>query len=459
MSDGATYVHPELVNLAAKLDEKELTAIANECMEGYKEDVQSRTEWDMMHEDWVNIFYQKDKPINPPWTGSSTESLPLLAEACTQYSARAKQALFPAREFIKVIPTGKVDAEAKERAERVQTHLVWQCMVLNKRTYKRDKFRLLLGHSLHGSYFTKTWWNPVKSKWVCENVPPDCLVVNYGTGPRDIEDVERKTQIIPLSLNRTRILASKGYFLTEFEPYQGDITGVQKAQNEAQGTSEPYRLDDRNCLALEQHTFLDLDKDGIAEPYIVTLDAQAEKVQRISIRYDVDEIGRPLDNKEPVEYFTHYPYIENPGGFYGLGMGHLIANINKSANKMLRQTVDAGSLQTILAMSGFLSSTVNIQGGQIEMVLGKFVKTTASGEELQKGVWQPKVQPISPVLREMMELLMARSDRVASATEALTGQTDKVMQPTAIMALVMPCPMTSTTRMPACSGSMRVMPK
>jgi len=35
-----------------------------------------------------------------------------------------------------------------------------------------------------------------------------------------------------------------------------------------------------------------------------------------------------------------------------------------------------------------------------------------------------------------MQMLMLRSDRLSSSTEAMTGQTDKVMQPTALMALV-----------------------
>src|SRR3990167_879936 len=93
MPDGATYVHPELRNLAADLNDEELARIANECMEGYNSDLQSRDQWDRMHQEWVDIFYQKDKALNPPWTGASEESLPLLDEACTQYSARAKQAL------------------------------------------------------------------------------------------------------------------------------------------------------------------------------------------------------------------------------------------------------------------------------------------------------------------------------------------------------------------------------
>lgn len=438
MPDGtAKYIHPEDRNLASGLEQKELDEIGSSCMEGYKADLESRKDWDEMHASWVRMFYQKDSPVNPPWAGSSEESLPMLTEACIQYAARARQALFPRRDFVTAIPVGRVDPKSKERAQRVARHIAWQC-VAKDRSYKRNKDRLLLGQALHGSYFTKTYWDFGLKRWVVENVPAGDLVVAYGSGPRNIEDVERKTQRVPISLNKTRILANKGFFLTEFEPYQDsdDRTETQKAQDEAQGITPPSILDDRDCLALEQHTYLDLDGDGIAEPYIVTIDAQTEKVQRISIRYDTDEAGNPTNFKEPVEYFTHYPYIENPDGFYGLGLGHLIAQLNKSANKLLRQGVDAGTLQNILALSGFVAQSANIQGGELKIELGKFKKFQGSAEDLQKAFYQVKAGPMSSEPRETLQLLMLRSDRTASSTEAITGQTEKVMQPTTIMALV-----------------------
>src|SRR3990167_5934484 len=229
MPDGnaRAYTHPELENLAAliankKDGEKELAQIATDCMEAYKEDLSSRTEWDRMHADWVTQFYKKDKAKNPPWPGSSEESLPLLAEACIQYAARAKQALFPGRDFVKAMPAGKTDAGSKDRAERVQNHLGWQCTVLNRRNYKRNKFRLLLGHALHGSYFTKSFWDPQKGRWVVENVRATDLVVPYGNGPRDIADVDRKTQHIWMSKNKGAIAAKNGYFISAPSPYTLD---------------------------------------------------------------------------------------------------------------------------------------------------------------------------------------------------------------------------------------------
>ena len=63
-------------------------------------------------------------------------------------------------------------------------------------SYKADKDALLLSSPLHGSVFTKTYRDPLKNRNVVENVRAVDLVVPYGTGPRRLEDIERKTHII-----------------------------------------------------------------------------------------------------------------------------------------------------------------------------------------------------------------------------------------------------------------------
>ncbi len=110
--------------------------------------------------------------------------------------------------------------------------------------------------------------------------------------------------------------------------------------------------------------------------------------------------------------------------------------MNIAVNKLIRQTVDAGTLANVGNMSGFVSSTLAAKKGTLEFQLGKFTKTESSVEDLSKGIYQFKFPGPQPVLAQVAEMLMARSDRLATVTEAITGQTEKVMQPTAIMALI-----------------------
>lgn len=433
-------LHPELRNLAEDLSEEELGEIASEGIENFNNDIESAGEWHSMHADWLRLYFQKDHPLNPPWEGSSEESVPVLAEACNQFHARAFPAMFPSRNIIRSIPVGKTDEKAKERAERVGTHLSWQLMVKD-RSYKRNKDRLLLSLPLHGSFFTKTYRCPVRRRNITENVRATDLVVPYGTGPRDLEDIERKTEIIWMPLNKAKALTKKGFFIGDTEAWEApkkleERNEVDQTHDDIMGLQDTAYGDGSYAKILEQHCLLDLDGDGIAEPYIVTLDAQTEEVKRVSIRHDTDEAGNPTDDKEPVEYYTHYPFLVNPDGFYGLGYGHLIGQLNAAINKLVRQTVDAGTLANAGNMSGFISKALSIKKGEVNLQLGKLIATESSVEDLSRGIYTFTFPGPNAALLQIMELLMGRSDRLATVTEAITGQTEKVMQPTTILALI-----------------------
>ena len=435
------YLHPELRNIAPNLDEKEVAKIGADCYEAFEDDRKSRLQWEEKHGQWVKLYYQTDKPLNPPYAGyGSEESIPILAEACTQFQARAFKAMFPSRNFLRAIPVGKDDAQSVERAKRVSMHMAWQLLVQDRK-YKRLKDQLLMGMALHGSVFTKTYHDPLRQRNVVDNVRAVDLVVPYGTGPREIDDIERKTQMIRMSVNATRILAKGKYFSKPAEPYMmasGLTPSPQdRAHDDAHGITQSAYYERGDALLLEQHTLLDLDKDGIAEPYIVVIDAQTKEVMRIAIRYETDELGNPKAGKMPVEYFTHWPYMENPDGFYGLGMGHLLAQANVSANKLLREFIDAGMLANIGNHSGFISSQLGgIAEEMVEIALGTFKKIPGSADDIGKGIYQFKFPGPSESLLKALTLIMQRTDRLATVTESLTGQTEKVMQPTTVMALI-----------------------
>lgn len=432
----AEYRYPEHRNIAEDLEETELAEIAEEAFEDYKNDEQSRQEWMRMHTDWLRVYYQRDRPLNPPWEGSSTESVPSLAEGCTQFHARAFQAMFPNRRFIRGIPTGKTDAQSRERAERIGTHMSWQLLIKDK-SYKRNKDRLLLGLPLHGSFFTKSYHCPVRKRNVVENVRPVDLVVPYGTGSRDLEDLDRKTQILWTTKVRGQKLTDSKFFLEAPEPYEGgEKLEYDKAHDQAQGIEESPYQQNNDSKILEQHRFLDLDGDGSPEPYTVWLDAQSEKVLRVSVRYDTDELGNPTADKEPVEYFTHYAYMTNPDGFYALGLGHLLGQLNICINKLMRQSVDAATLANVGNQSGFVSQQLALKKGELQMQLGKYTTVPGSMDDLRKGIMTMDFKGPEAALLQIMQFLLERADRLGGQTEALTGQPDKVMQPTTILALI-----------------------
>lgn len=431
--------HPELVNLAKFMEETDLLQIGEMCFEEYKEDDKSREEWVDMQEQWVKLYHGKLKPLDPPWEHASDDHLPILAEGCTQFHARAYKAFFASLNFVSSMPVGNIRGEDQDRAERVGKYMSWQLGIKDK-TYKRRKDRLLKALPLHGSYFTKTYRDNLHQRVVVENVSPLDLVANYTCIGTDVEDLERKTQIIYLPQRVGRYYGSestKNYFLhapgemptaTDSKSEQiregiAKITGMEKPATYAAGA--PAKI-------LEQHRYLDLDGDGVEEPYIVWLDASTHRVLRIAIRWAFDVWQRD-QVKDPLEFFTHYVYIENPDGFYGFGQGHLVGDLNIAVDKLLRQFINSATLQN--SAPGFATQQAGIKSGKVEVQPGRIRKLNYSGDIRQALMFLPQPGPSESMWRAM-ELLASRADRLNMVTDMLTGQSEKVFQTGATNALI-----------------------
>jgi chaperonin GroES len=429
----------EETNLAEELEEKELDAIASTVIEDYESDLESRSEWDQMNADWLKMFYQKDEAENPPWDGASTEGLPIFAEAVNQFQSRSYKAFFPNRYFVDAIPVGKSNREARERGERIAAHMNFK-LGTQDRTYKPNKNQMFMAVALHGSDFTKTYFSQIKRRTVIERVRAADLVVPYHIGPVRIEDLERKTQIKFVSLNETAVLHKNGYYLTPAKAADLSASGgpIQEVVDENSGIemTNTYGSGGKLAIILEQHRLLDLDDDGIAEPYIVWVDKTSRKVLRIQIRYEVDETGAPVKDKEPIEYFTHYQFMPNPDGFYGLGLGHLLGKLNRGINKLTRMMIDAGELSTTGNLTYLISEALGLPGDEFELSMGKGIKVPRSIEDLRKGFMKLEFAGPSPVIGEMIQALMAAAQRISSSSDILAGQPDKVYQPTALLSML-----------------------
>lgn len=426
--------HPELVDLAPhikqRMGEDKLNQIGMLVVDEYKTDEESRSEWLKMQAEWLRLYYQKDKPLNRPWQGSSEESIPILTEGCQQFHARSYKQFFGAQMFVNAVPVGHVRKEDMDRADRVGRFMSWQLEVLD-RNYKRNKDRLLRALPLHGSVFTKVYRDYLTKRNVVENVRAVDMVVSYHNAGINIEDVERKTQIIMMPYRKTQYLTKMKFFSAQPEEYTGtdESSEYQAVIEKATGIQEPaWYTSKRPAKILEQHRWLDIDGDGIEEPYIVWVDAQTSKVLRLSIRYKTDTFGNPTEYKEPLEFFTHYVYLENPDGFYGLGLGHLTGDMNKAANRMLRQIIDAGTLT--IARPGFASKSAGIRKGISTTELGKITTIDGMVDDIRKSIMFIDMPGPSNSLMNSLQAITSRADRLNMVTDMLTGQPGAVMQPT-----------------------------
>lgn len=432
----------ETYNLASDMDEKLLTEIGKDAFNGFKDDEDSRRDWLEKQKFLLALDTQTDYAENSiadrDW--GATESVPLMTEGCNQFQARTYKAFFPQDTFVSAVSmkkTARNREEADARAKRVGHHMSWQ-LGYQDRAYRQDKDALFRGVARHGSFFTKTYFSQKLKRFKVDNVRPTDLVVDYHVGPIRIEDVRRKSHIIYTTVGETEQMARTGYLLSAAQPYKSTGKNVYNVKvDETIGLTEPNASlkTDHPAILIEQHAYLDLDDNGF-KPYIITFDLASRKVKRMTIGWEADQQGNPLKDYEQIQYFTHYKYRENPDGFYGLGLGDDIGDLNSAINIMLRQSIDAATLANDGNMSGFISERLGLEGDEVTFSMGKFPKITDSVGDFKNSIMQFQFPGPNEALLKIMQELDLRCQRMTSTTEATTGTTDKVLQPTTLLTQV-----------------------
>lgn len=414
----------ESVNLADDLKEEQLIQIGKDVVSGYETDLDSRKPWEKDLKNWTELALQVASDKTYPWPNAANIKYPLLATAAMQFAARAYPTLIPSNGKVvkcKVIgsdPTG----EKTMRAFRVSTHMSYQVME-QMDGWEEDMDKLLIALPISGTCFKKTYWDSSKQQNCSKLVLPKSLVVNYWT--RCLEDAERITEVFYLSKRKVKERQNLGIFIDvelgdPQTPADDVTTSINRSFQLANDFDEttPYTI-------LEQHTYLDLDEDGYAEPYVVTVEAESNKVLRIVPRFSEADVL--MDDKQNVvsieatQYYTKYGFIPNPdGGFYDIGFGRLLGPLNNSANTIINQLVDAGSLSNLQA--GFIGKGLRIKMGETRFQPGEWKAVNAVGDDLKKQIFPLPVREPSSVLFNLLDLLLKSGKELASVAEIFVGK-------------------------------------
>ena len=178
-------------------------------------------------------------------------------------------------------------------------------------------------------------------------------------------------------------------------------------------------------IVLEQHCFLDLDKDGYPEPYVVVVEKESREVLRIAARFNtegvqVDEKGKVV-SITPDEYYTKYSFFPNPdGGFYDIGFGRLLGPINASVDTIINQLTDAGTLSNL--QSGFIGKGLRIKMGDTKFTPGEWKAVNATGTDIKSQIFPLPVREPSEVLFKLLSMLSQSAKELASVAEIFVGK-------------------------------------
>jgi len=414
----------EEVNIAKHLSCEVLEEMGKCVHKGYLQDKDSKKDWDISVDEWIKLAAQKKEMKSYPWQRASNVKYPLLSTAAMQFAARAYPNLVPADGKVVQMNTIGIDKGGVKAAlaEKLATHMNYQ-LLYDMCGWEEEMDKLLIQLPIVGCLFKKTYFDNLTKKNASKLLGVKNLIVNYWAP--SIDEAYRITEVLFMTKNDIQAMINGGLYC---EVDLGDPTNNLNAPKmvPVSGMSEPNTVDEATpYVLLEQHTFWDLDDDGYAEPYIITIDERTKKVLRVVARWDSDGIHLDQDGKiiyiDPVQYYTKYDFIPNPdGGFYSIGFGHLLGALNESANTIMNQLIDAGTLSNM--QSGFIGKGLRMKQGESRFQPGEWKQVNATGDDLRKQIVPLPIAPPSSVLFQLLGMVIESTEKLASVAEIFTGK-------------------------------------
>lgn len=456
-------------NIAAELDRNQLASIADRVLRDYEGDAASREGREKVWDAGLKLAKQVREVKQYPWPNAASVKFPAITSAVIQFAARSYPAIVSSTGVAKAreigndeglpamapdgralfrgqngeeIPLGDEEFAAaqqdpdqaralatltpiwekepggkRRRADRVARHLNYQ-LLEEMEEWEQDTDVLMHMLPCYGCAFRKVWYNPQLRRNQSRLVSPEDLVIHVDS--EGFGRAMRATEAITLYRSEVITRQRAGTFL--------DVPLNMHTGNDA---DPPIKF-------LEQHTVIDLDDDGYPEPYVVTVHVDTRQVVRITARFrpdgiEADEQG--IVEIKPAQFYVMYTLIPNPdGSVYGLGFCDLIGSLNESVNSILNQSIDAGHLQTL--GGGWISAGAVIEKGEQRMRPAEFKEVEVVDNDIRKTILQLPHPGPSPVLFQILGVLIEATQDVSSVKDILSGEMPQNQTATATMALI-----------------------
>lgn len=408
-------------NIAEMLDDQSLETIGMRSVLEYEMDRQSRQDWEKKMDDSMKLALQVVEQKSFPWPNASNVKFPLITIAALQFHARAYPALIPGKDIVKCrVNTVDPDGMKQFRAERIENHMSYQLLEQDE-NWEDQMDKVLITTPIIGCSFKKTYWSQRTKSNVSELVLARDLVVDYWT--KSLDTANRITHVLYLTKNDLRERVVRGLY-REVNLGQAQPKDPNPTRDQSQGVYPANDDRDIPYEILEQHRYIDLDGDGYAEPYIVTVHKDSKKVLRIVANFFEEGIERVRGSIvfiKPEQYFTKFSFIPSPdGGFYDLGFGVLLGPLNESINTLVNQLIDAGTMS--VTAGGFLGRGIKIRGGNQSFAPLEWKHVETTGDDIRKNVFPLPVREPSQVLFTLLSLLINYGERIGSATDVMVGE-------------------------------------
>ena len=409
MPDAADQAPEFDSNLADYMDESDLAGVANDIIGLVEADINSRKDWVDMFVKGLEVLGMKYEERTEPWTGACGVYSPLLTEAAVRFQSETIVETFPAQGPVKTQIIGESNKAREDAAERVREDMNYR-LTEEMPEYRSEHERMLFNLGLAGTAFKKVYLDGALGRQTAVFCPAEEIIIPYGAA--NVRVAERATHVMRKTPNDIRKLQVAGFYrdVDLGDPVQFS-TDVEKRKAEDQG----YTLnDDERHMIYEVQIDYDMpgyeDPDGIALPYIVTIDKGTSEVLAIYRNWDENDKYR-----KKKQHFVQYDYIPSGFGAYGLGYIHLIGGYARAGTSLIRQLIDAGTLSNL--PGGMKSRGMRIKGDDTPISPGEWRDVELASGSIKDNILPLPYKEPSQVLSLLLDRITEEGRRLGSIAD------------------------------------------
>lgn len=395
-------------NLAEFMDEGELQTLANDLVALVDADINSRKDWVETFVKGLEVLGLKYEERTEPWSGACGVFSTVLTEAAIRFQSECIAETFPAAGPVKTSIIGEVTQKTTEAADRVRDDMNYQLTEVMQE-YRPEHERALFNLGLCGAAFKKVYFDPTLDRQVSIFIPAEDVIIPYGSS--SLLTSERVTHLMRKTKNEVKKLQVAGFYRdidlgdpVRFPPE------IEKKKAEEDGVSI---IDDDRFQILEIHAEYDLPgyehEDGIALPYVITIDRGTNQVLAIRRNWTPDD-----STYVRRQHFVQYTYI--PGfGAYGFGLIHLIGGYARAGTSLIRQLVDAGSLANL--PGGLKSRGLRVKGDDTPIAPGEFRDVDVPSGSIRDNIMPLPYKEPSQVLMALLGNITEEARRLGAISD------------------------------------------
>lgn len=395
-------------NLAEFMEEGDLQSLAADLVALVDADINSRKDWSETFVRGLEVLGMRYEERSEPWNGACGVFSTVLTEAAIRFQSECITETFPAAGPVKTAIIGEVTQATTEAADRVRDDMNYQLTEVMQE-YRPEHERALFNLGLSGAAFKKVYFDPSLNRQVSIYIPAEDIIIPYGSS--GVMTAERVTHLMRKTKNEVRKLQVAGFYrdIELGDPIQIP-TDVEKKKAEEEGYSI---TDDERYQILEIHADYDIpgyeNEDGIALPYVITIDRGSNKVLAIRRNYLEDD-----ETFAKRQHFVQYTYI--PGfGAYGFGLIHLIGGYARAGTALIRQLIDAGSLANL--PGGLKSRGLRVKGDDTPIAPGEFRDVDVPSGSIRDNIMPLPYKEPSQVLMALLGNITEEARRLGAISD------------------------------------------